>query len=174
MHRRIESAMSFVFMLLAGTWAMAQDRATDAPGSTVTVVGCVQRTEQSGTLGTTIPERTAATPEQAGVLANLGEPGRGFILADATPVSADTKSIPASGESNTEQPKRYILVGADDQFAKHEGHRVRINGTIAAQPAANATGTAGTSGSNALKSNTARLQATSIDMVAGDCGQKKH
>jgi hypothetical protein len=153
--------------------AFAQDRPTDAPGSTVTLVGCVQRTDQPGTLGTTIPERTAATPEQAGVLANLGEPGRGFILADATPASADTKPAPASRDSKTEQPKRYVLVGADDQFAKHEGHRVRVNGTIAAAPAANPAGTAGTSGPNALKSNTPRVQVSAMEMIAGDCGQQK-
>jgi hypothetical protein len=38
------------------------------PPATVSVVGCLQRNDNSGTLGTTIPERTA-TPETAPTLA---------------------------------------------------------------------------------------------------------
>src|SRR5262245_53984437 len=84
MSRFIQAGLFVAGTIFCSNAAAAQDRPADANDpSTMMVVGCVQRTEQSGTLGTTIPERTAS-PENAGTLANSGEPANGFILAGAT------------------------------------------------------------------------------------------
>ena len=92
----------------------AAQRATDTPGSTTTVVGCIQRTDQPGTLGATIPERNA-TSEPVGTAGNLGEPGPGLVLIEAS--SATT-------------PKRFILFGSEGELVRHEGHRVQVSGML--------------------------------------------
>ena len=167
MRRHVQAGLFLAATFLCSAGLGAQGRATDANSSanssTATIVGCVQRVDQSGTLGTTIPER-AATPESAGVLANLGEPGPGFLLSDAALESAAGVKISIKADL----PKRYVLVGGENDLAKHEGQRVRVTGTIvpltkpADQPI-------GTSGSNQIKSETRRLKVTSIEKIAADC-----
>jgi hypothetical protein len=82
MRRHFQVGVFLATTVLCPIGLSAQERAVDTNSSTMMVVGCVQRTEHSGTLGTTIPERTAS-PENAGILANSGEPAPGFVLADA-------------------------------------------------------------------------------------------
>jgi hypothetical protein len=144
----------------------AQDRPVDSNQSTMMVVGCVQRTEQSGTLGTTIPERTAS-PENAGTLANSGEPANGFVLADA---AADFSAGLKPGVT-TDLPKRYVLVGDELDLAKHEGQRVRVNGKVvpSTKPADKPVGT---SGSDQIRSETQRLKVTSVEVIAGSCSPR--
>jgi hypothetical protein len=158
-------AALFVVSLI-GSSALAQEPPADPNNSTLMVVGCVQRTEQPGTLGTTIPERTA-TPENVGVLANAGEPGQGFILADA---SADFSSGLKPGV-RTELPKRFVLVGDDNDLAKVEGQRVRVTGRIvpSTKPDDSAVGTAG---SQPIKSETQRLKVSAIEVIAGKCSSQ--
>ena len=130
------------------------------------MTGCVQRVDESGTLGTTIPERTS-TPEQAGVRANPGEPGPGFMLTDATPPPAG-KGETRSTRSNLRV--RYVLVGHESELEKYEGQRVRAHGTLPAPSTKPAETTpVGTSGSTRLQSNTARLNVTFIEPVARTC-----
>src|SRR5438128_12660468 len=78
MTRRIQAGMIVTFALATNAAVPAQDRPDAAPSGTITVTGCVQRVDDSGSLGPTIPERTP-TPEQAGAVANPGEPGTGFL-----------------------------------------------------------------------------------------------
>ena len=167
MTRRVEAGLFFLATFLCSAGLVAQERPTDSNTSTATVVGCVQRVDQSGTLSTTIPER-AATPESAGVLANLGEPGPGFLLADAALESAAGVKIGIKADL----PKRYVLMGGENDLAKHEGRRVRITGTVApsTKPADQPVGT---SGSNQIKSETRRLKVASIEAVPGDCVPRK-
>jgi len=143
----------------------AQDRAVDANSSTMMVVGCVQRTEQSGTLGTTIPERTAS-PENAGTLANSGEPAAGFVLADAAVDNSELKP-----GARMDLPKRYVLVGDNTDLARHEGQRVRVNGKIV-PPTKPADKPVGTSGSNQIRSETLRFKVTSVEVIAGSCSTR--
>src|SRR2546430_14355939 len=77
----------------------------DAPNGSVSVIGCLQRNDNSGTLGTTIPE-SAATPESAPTRANSGEPAPGFQLAAATPLqpARDPKALTV-----------YVLNGSEAQ-----------------------------------------------------------
>jgi hypothetical protein len=164
MKRAIQAGVLVITAILCSSALIAQERPAAANSSSVTVVGCMQRTEQSGTLGTTIPER-AATPENAGVLANSGEPGRGFVLAGAMPAAPDGAK-PATAAA--EQPKRYILVGDSVDLAKHEGQRVRVNGTIVPSTKPEDR-TVGTSGSTQIKSETQRLRVTSVEIVDAQC-----
>jgi hypothetical protein len=160
------------FLLVAtvgGASIAAAQREPDTAGSTTTVVGCVQRTDQPGTLGTTIPERTA-TPEPSGIAANLGEPGPGFILINAMPATTAGASKEPSGESSrAAAPKRFILFGSEGELGRHEGHRVQVSGTIEPSTKPAESGAIATSGSNQLTTGTDRLKVTSIEMIAGDC-----
>jgi hypothetical protein len=165
MARRIHAAIIVTFAVATNAALSAQDRPGAAPSGPVTVTGCVQRIDESGSLGTTIPERTP-TPEQAGVAANRGEPATGFMLTDATaPNQKGTR-----GGASTAPPVRYILIADDADLARYQGQRVRAQGTLAARPTKPAeTAPVGTSGSNELQSNTLRLKVTSIERVAADC-----
>lgn len=161
MRRHLPPALVAVALMCSA--GFAQDRPADPNNSTLMVVGCVQRTEQSGTLGTTIPARTA-TPETAGILANSGEPAPGFILADA---AADFSSGLKPGV-RTDLPKRYVLIGGENDLAKLEGQRVRVSGKIvpSTKPEEAAVGT---SGSEQIKSETQRLKVTAVEVIAGKC-----
>jgi hypothetical protein len=166
MTQRIHWLMIVTFAFATTAAVPAQDRPDTAPSGTVTVTGCVQRIDDSGSLGTTIPERTP-TPEQAGVVANRGEPGPGFMLTDAT---AATDKGAARGNASSLPRVRYILVGDEADLATYLGQRVRAQGTLAALPTKPAeTGPVGTSGSTELQSNTRRLKVVSVERVAADC-----
>src|SRR4051812_1388545 len=82
------------FVGLFATVLIGQTTQTPPSSSTVSVVGCLQRNDNSGTLDATIPEETA-TPETAPALANSNEPAPGFQLAAATPLRAapDPKAL---------------------------------------------------------------------------------
>src|SRR5262245_59007678 len=161
MSRHIHNIL--VVVALMCSTAVAQDRPTDADSATMMVTGCVQRTEQPGTLGTTIPGR-AATPENVGVLANAGEPAQGFILADA---AIDFSSGLKPGV-RTDLPKRYVLVGDDNDFARLEGQRVRVTGRIV-PPTKPAEAPVATTGSDQIKSATERLKVSAVEVIAGKC-----
>lgn len=166
MRRHFQAGVFLAATVVCPIALAAQDRAVDPNSATMMVVGCVQRTEHSGTLGTTIPER-AATPENAGVLANSGEPAPGFVLADA----AVDFSAGLKPGARMDLPKRYVLVGDDTDLAKHEGHRVRVNGKIvpSTKPADKPVGT---SGSNQIRSETQRLKVTSVEVIPGSCSTR--
>jgi hypothetical protein len=124
--------------------------------------------DESGSLGTSIPERTP-TPEQAGVRANLGEPGSGFMLTDATRPAATSRGDARRRRANGSRV-RYVLIGNENEFAKFQGQRVRAQGTLppaSTKPAE--TTPVGTSGSSNFQSNIARLRVTSLERVAGSC-----
>jgi hypothetical protein len=166
MRRHFQGGVFLAATVVCPIALAAQDRAVDPNSATMMVVGCVQRTEHSGTLGTTIPER-AATPENAGVLANSGEPAPGFVLADA----AVDFSAGLKPGARMDLPKRYVLVGDDTDLAKHEGHRVRVNGKIvpSTKPADKPVGT---SGSTQIRSETQRLKVTSVEVIPGSCSTR--
>jgi len=160
MSRHVHRAVVVVGLMCSP--ALAQDRPFD-PGLTTMVVGCVQRTEQSGTLGTTIPGRRA-TPETSGILANSGEPAPGFVLTDA---ASDFSSGLKPGVRE-ELPKRFELVGDDNELAKLEGQRVRVTGQIVKSTKPDEA-PVGTTGSDQFKSETKRLKVSAVEVVAGKC-----
>jgi hypothetical protein len=131
-----------------------------ASGS-VSVTGCLQRNDNSGTLDTTIPESTA-TPETAPTLANSGEPAPGYQLAAATPL--DTARDPTTLTV-------YVLNGSDAQLSGHLGQRVRVTGTVIPNVPKNAQvqGGANTKGNEKLKGNITRIKVSAIETVAASC-----
>jgi hypothetical protein len=164
MTRRIQMPAAMIAAVAAAASLTAQQRPADAPSSTVTVTGCVQRIDESGSLGTTIPERTP-TPEQAGIAANSGEPGLGFMLVAAAPPN---RAKTARG--NAPVSMRYVLVADAAELAQYQGQRVRAQGTLAAVPTKPAeSAPVGTSGSVQFQSNAARLNVTSIERIAASC-----
>jgi hypothetical protein len=172
MARRLRTGVLVAIAATATTTLAGQDPSTAEPSGTVTVVGCVQRIDESGSLDTTIPERTP-TPEQVGVAANSGEPAAGFMLTDATPASthktpSERKDSPAA---TRDLPRvRYVMIGKEEELARYLGQRVRVQGTLPAAPTKPAETTpVGTSGSTQIQSNTARLKVAAIERMAPDC-----
>jgi hypothetical protein len=160
---RIQAAAIVTFAIATNAALAAQDRPDAAPSGSVTVTGCLQRIDDSGSLGTPLPP----TPEQAGAVAIRGEPGTGFILTDAATPN-DTKG--ARGSASGAPRVRYILIADEGDLATYEGQRVRAQGTLTALPTKPAeTAPVGTSGSTELQSYTPRLKVTSIERVAADC-----
>ena len=165
---RSAAGILLVVATVCGASIATAQRATDTPPSTMTVVGCVQHTDQPGTPGTSVPERSAA-PEPTGVVANLGAPEPGFILTDAAPVTPGVLKESPAELSRVKSPMRFILFGNESELGKHEGHRVRVSGVIEPSTKPAEDGATGTSGSNQPKSATERLKVTSVEMIAQDC-----
>ena len=137
---------------------------TAAANGSVAVVGCLQRNDNSGTLGTTIPE-SAATPETAPTRANSGEPAPGFQLAAATPLQPSR---------NPTALTVYVLNGSEAQLSAHLGQRVRITGTVVPNVGSSgqADRVAGTTGREQLKGDIMRIKVTAIQTVAASCSSR--
>jgi len=150
------------FVSLLGAALGAQ---SDKPTGPVSVTGCLQRNDNSGTLDSTIPESTA-TPETAPVLANSGEPAPGFQLAGATPLPGSPKSAPLTV---------YVLNGSEAQLSKHLGHRIEVTGTVIPNVARNArvqTPGPAQQGSKQLKGDVTRIKVTNVKMLGASCSAR--
>src|SRR5437588_844486 len=75
------SFLLFVTPLLFG-FGFTQTQPSSGPAGTLTIIGCLQPAERSGSLGGTVLG-TSATPDTAPVDANLSEPAPGYVLSDA-------------------------------------------------------------------------------------------
>jgi hypothetical protein len=152
-------------LTLACAFVVPLNGQTDKAQRSVSVVGCLQRNDNSGTLDSTIPESTA-TPETAPKLANSGEPAPGFQLAGATPLKSSGKLA---------APAVYVLNGSDAQLSKHLGHRVRITGVVIPNVASNAQvqGPVATQGTKQLKGDVTRIKVTKVTMVRASCSPGK-
>jgi hypothetical protein len=108
-------------LLALATSATAQSTLPkDLPvNSTVTIQGCVAQIQRDGTLS---PKTGAtATPDKVSQEANNPNPTGFYQLLDAQ----------AAGAKNT-RPTSYALTGHEDEFAKLQGQRVEVAGTVAA------------------------------------------
>ena len=109
--------------------------AAGAPGSTITVVGCVQNAVADGSVAGT-PLGTSATPANAGAVANAQPPIDGYLLTGARPArrGARRNVRRVSGrtrqrEGNVEGRAEDLRPGGNrDELAAHKGHRVEISG----------------------------------------------
>lgn len=203
---------------VVAAWAVtvtiaAQDRTTGTPDSRAIVVeGCLQNADHSGSLGGT-PVGTSATPANAGDIANNPELPPYYLLTDARPVgrtdaSNTGRAIGTAGAARTRRadgsvtsdsadsvaPKTYALVGNQNDFAVHNGHRVEVTGTVApprrdsdrktedpkgnTQAADSGAGGGASSppadnsrGTNAFQSGTERLTVTSIRPLGNTCAR---
>ena len=71
-------------LALGAQQAVPPTPSSGAPGSTITVVGCLENAVADGSLGGT-PLGTSATPANAGAVANAQPPVDGFLLTGARP-----------------------------------------------------------------------------------------
>lgn len=147
--------------------------ATAAPGSTITVTGCVENAVADGSIGGT-PLGTSATPANAGVVANAQPLVDGYLLTGAQPASASpvgtsgasaatpsaTANAPAKPELTT-----YALEGNRDELAAHKGHRVEITGTLAPPASSGANAPAGRD----FQTGVQRLRVQTLKMTAESC-----
>ena len=151
----------------SGCAVSAQSDRGSSTASPLTVVGCLQRIGQSGTLGTTA-SGTAARPEEAGKLANSQEAAPGYILLQA---SDATSSV-----AKDAKPTTYVLVGDASKLDPHVGERVRVQGTLTLEGRGADTGVsevAGTTGgSHDVKSSAKRLRVAAVETVAQKCDAK--
>jgi hypothetical protein len=145
-------------------------------GATVTVVGCIENAVADGSLGGT-PLGTSATPNNAGVVANVQPPVDGFLLTGARPVAdaaVGTSGAAAGTPAATNAPpakeelKTYALEGDRNELAAHKGHRVEITGALA--PAApSGVNPRDASGDDAFKTGVQRLRVQTLTMKEAKC-----
>jgi len=143
-----------------------------APGSTITVVGCIENAVADGSIGGT-PLGTSATPANAGVVANAQPPVDGYLLTGARPAApsavgttgaADAKPADRK-ESSKEELKTYALEGDRNELAAHKGHRVEITGTLAPPVSSGANAPA----SREFQTGVQRLRVQALKMTAESC-----
>jgi hypothetical protein len=143
-----------------------------APGSTITVTGCVENAVADGSIGGT-PLGTSATPANAGVVANAQPTVDGYLLTGARPASAmpvGTSGAAAAppardNKSSKEELKTYALEGNRDELAAHKGHRVEITGTLAPPVSSGANAPA----SRDFQTGVQRLRVQALKMMAETC-----
>ncbi len=145
--------MSFtVGVLLAGaTLANAQSTTKNLPvNSTPTIRGCVAQVQRDGSLA---PKAGAtATPDTVSQESNNPEPTGVYQLLDARLAGAtDAK------------PTTYSLSGREADFAKLEGQRVEVSGTVMPPLGDNRPGrpTAG--------DRTQRIRVSAVKKIDGQC-----
>jgi hypothetical protein len=155
----------------AQTQSVPPTPSSGAPGSSVTVVGCVENAAADGSQGGT-PLGTSATPANAGVVANAQPPVDGYLLTGARP--AAPSAVGTSGAagvtagdkaSSKEELKTYALEGDQRQLAEHKGHRVEITGTLAPPASSGANAPA----SREFQTGVQRLRVQAIKMTAESC-----
>jgi hypothetical protein len=158
--------------LAAQTQSVPPTPSSGASGSAITVSGCVENAVADGSLGGT-PLGTSATPNNAGVVANVQPPVDGFLLTGARPAGAApvgtagaTAAAPArDADGSKEELRTYALEGNRDELAAHKGHRVEITGTLAPPASSGANDPA----AREFKTGVQRLRVQSIKMTAESC-----
>jgi hypothetical protein len=138
-----------VALSLVASLAAQDGRQSNTSPSAVTVVGCLQRADRSGSLEGSRPG-TAAAPEQAGIQANANEPAPGFLLTDATPLPGMPRPRESAGagtqgavgtsgsrddgtaaKSEKSEKTSYVVEGNADQLTPLLGQRVELTGAVA-------------------------------------------
>ena len=147
----------FAGVLLAGsTLASAQSTVQkNLPvNSTPTIKGCVAQVQRDGSLA---PKAGAtATPETVSQEANNPDPTGVYQLVDARLAGAtDTK------------PTSYSLSGYEAEFAKLEGQRVEVSGTVVPPLGDNRPG------HPAAGDGTQRIRVSAVKKIEGQCSAAK-
>jgi hypothetical protein len=121
--------------------------------STPTILGCVAQVQRDGSLA---PKAGAtATPQTAGEEANNPTPTGVYQLLDARTAGAKTR------------PTSYSLSGHEAEFAKLEGQRVEVSGTIVAPLGDNRPG------QPAAGDGAQRIRVSAVKKIEGQCSSAK-
>jgi hypothetical protein len=143
-------------VLLAGaTLANAQSTVQKLPvNSTPTIQGCVAQVQRDGSLA---PKAGAtATPQTVSEEANNPAPTGVYQLVDAR----------LSGATDT-KPTTYALSGHEAEFAKLEGQRVEVSGTVAPPLGDNRPG------QPTAVDRTQRIRVSAVKTIEGQCSAAK-
>jgi hypothetical protein len=138
-------------LLVGATLANAQSAVQKLPvNSATTIQGCVAQVQRDGSLA---PKAGAtARPETVSQESNNPEPTGVYQLVDARLASTkDTK------------PTSYTLSGHEAEFAKLEGQRVEVTGTVAPRLGDNRPG------KPTAVDNTQRIQVSAVKKIEGTC-----
>jgi hypothetical protein len=128
--------------------------------ATVTVSGCVEQAQRTGSLADDTGTGTAASPSTAPVEANTAELVNAYLLTNATPAGS------AASEGRT-QPTSYTLQGREQELAKHKGHQVEVRGRIMPPRAPS-----GPAASKATATGIQRIAVDGVKMVSAKCPAK--
>ena len=148
-------SFSAVVLLVGATLANAQSPVQKLPvNSTPTIQGCVAQVQRDGSLA---PKAGAtARPETVSQESNNPDPTGVYQLLDARLAGAkDTK------------PTSYTLSGHEAEFAKLEGQRVEVRGTVMPPLGDNRPG------HPAAGDNTQRIRVSAVKTIEGKCSATK-
>lgn len=139
---------------------------TTAPAKSISVTGCVQRTEQmptgtSGTVGATSP-----ASDTKFLLTNAAISTSGSSTAATAGTAGTAGTVPSTAVAS-----EYRLDAADDALlTPHVGHKVEITGTVEpTSSTASRSPSATTQPPAASAANAPKLKVESVKMVASSC-----
>jgi hypothetical protein len=163
--------VAIAFALTVGLLAQAQPptsssqpTAPSASAKSISVTGCVQRTEQAptGTTGTAGATRSSISDTK-------------FLLTNAAIGTSSSSSTAGTAGTagalpSTAVATEYRLDADDAKLTPHVGHKVEISGTVE-QPSAStsASPSATTQPPAASAANAPKLKVESVKMVASSC-----
>lgn len=138
-------------------------------GERVTVNGCLQRAQRTGSVGGTVVG-TSAAPNTADDEANSSAMVNAFLLTEAVPAipgaTADesARAPQPAGTSGQVTMTTYGLIGREAELERHQGARLQVTGTVA-PPAQSGRG----SGGAATAAGAKRLNVESFKILADRC-----
>ena len=151
MSRLVSLATGVLLALATSTTAQSTLPKDLAVHSNVTIQGCVAQIQRDGTLS---PKTGAtATPDKVSEEANNPNPTGFYQLLDAQ----------AAGAKDT-KPTSYALTGHEAEFAKLEGQRVEVAGTVVPP-----LGDARSGKMAGAKDGSQRIRVSSVKKIDGQC-----
>ena len=151
---KIMSFSAVVLLAAAPTNAQSTAEKKLPVSSTPTIQGCVAQVQRDGSLA---PKAGAtATPETVSQESNNPDPTGVYQLLDAR----------LAGETDA-KPTTYSLSGHEAQFAKLEGQRVEVSGTVAPPLGDNRPG------HPAAGDATQRIRVSAVKKIEGQCSAAK-
>jgi hypothetical protein len=152
--------LSFVslFAVVLATTLSAQ---APQDGDKVTVAGCLQRAQRTGSVGGTVVG-TSASPNTAADEANSSALVDAYLLSQATPVVGGAPQ--ATGTSGTAQITTFGLSGREAELERHLGARLQVTGKVV-PPATSGRGAGGAATATGVK----RIEVESFKILAEKC-----
>ena len=148
-----------LFAVVLGTMLLSAQ--TPQIGEKVTVAGCLQRAQRTGSAGGTVVG-TSASPSTAGDEANSSALVDAFLLSAATPVvGGDPQATGTTGKTDI---TTFGLSGREAELERHQGARVQVTGKVV-PPATSGRGTGGAATATGVK----RIEVESFKILADKC-----
>jgi hypothetical protein len=179
-----------VAVALAGATAAAQT-STATSGQTsssdrpVTVTGCLQKGDQSGS-STAATTGSSSTKGSEFILANAkmgsgtgSTSGTTGTTGGTTAGGTTTGGATTGSESSRTSGNKYELEGSESQLSPHVGHEIEVTGTIDRSASSSGSSTPSTTGGTT--SSTSRtgsmganqlLKVTSVRMISSTCSRE--